>query len=171
MDTNINMNSEEMLALARKGVEPYASRYGYTAREEQTRNRKRAKKVTIAAKVVGLSAMMVGAGTLLVNQNTNILNQINTIPNVYLGALVELIYILALLTFVIMAPLKIIELALGLPGLHLAKEGELTKEDYDSNIDDHHDDFLKDLFKEPDFNIDGTPMIGIVDVKGKAYGR
>jgi len=168
---NTNINSEERLALARKGVEPYASRYGYTARKEQIKERKRAKKMLVAVKVVGLSAILVGTLTLIVNQNTNIFNQINTIPNVYLGALVELIYILALLTFVIMVPLKIIELILGLPGLHLAKERELTKEDYDSSIYDDHDDFLEDLFKGPVVNMDGTPMIGeMTDMNGKMYG-
>ena len=123
------MNSEERLALAQKGIEPYASRYGYTARPEQAKKRKKARKFVVTLKVIGLLGLFAGTVFVLLNQYSNISNQINNIPNAYLGALVLLIYIAAFLVFIVMVPLKIIELAFNLPGLHIAKDGELDNKD------------------------------------------
>ncbi len=65
------MNSEERLVLARKGVEPYASRYGYTATETQTKKRKQIKKTTTVLKVIGLLMLMVAGMAVILEQNHN----------------------------------------------------------------------------------------------------
>lgn len=111
------------------------------------------RKAVVGAKVIGLLAIFGSVLFFVFYDNTNFLNQINNISNAYLNAFVELIYFATLLIFVVMVPLKIIELAFGLHGLHLAKGEE-----------------LKEIDDKPELNVDGTAMIGFFDMNGNSYG-
>ncbi len=127
-------------------------------------------KAIVGAKIIGLLAVFGSVLFFVFYDNTNFLNQINNISNAYLNAFVELIYFATLLIFVVMMPLKIIELAFGLHGLHLAKGEELKEIDEYSDWDLMSDENITNANLWDGVNIDGTPMYNGVDMNGNPYG-
>jgi len=154
---NTNINSEERLALARKGVEPYASRYGYTATRTQAKKRKRIKKTTTVLKVIGLLALM-GAGMTIIFEQAQ--------HNLFLAKIPGAGFLL-LVFFIALIPLTYIKIlqVTNLDKAHWTKENlEKARIYANSHPFDDDNDY-------PSVNVDGTPMtIGRVDINGNPYG-
>jgi len=157
---NTDINSEERLALARKGVEPYASRYGYTATKTQAKKRKKIKRTTTVLKVIGLLALMGGGMTIIFEQIQH---------NLFLAQIPGADPLLFVL-FIALIPLTYIKIlqVTNLDKAHWTKEvlEKLEKAGIYANSHPFNDD--NDY---PSVNVDGTPMtIGRVDINGNPYG-
>ncbi len=139
-----NINSEERLALARKGVEPYTSRYGYTAREEQVKKRE-----------IHLPRVI-----------KQLVKLILVMPDWFPWAyILRVIFNSTAVILFLISPLIIFGKRIE------PKEEEEFLKNHPCNTEDYKEsmDTTSSYMNEPIVNVDGTPMVGIVDINGHLY--
>ena len=152
------MNSEERLALAQKGIEPDASRYGYTARPEQAKKRKKARKFVVTLKVIGLLVLMGSSMAIIFEQIQH---------NLFLARIPGADPLLFIL-FIALIPLTYLRIVY-VTGLYKFQQ---PKEEIEKMHSQYIDDFDADSLEDICVNVDGTPMLpgGSFDANGNAYG-